>query len=436
MNSILSLAIKDLKLMARDKVGLFFIVGFPILMGVFFGLVMGGSGSSSSPMQVAVVDEDNSAMSKVFVGLLKENESVETVELGKAEAIDRVRQGKLVGVIVIPKEFGESAGFMWREGKPIGLAVDPSRSAEKGMLQGFVMEASGQLMAKRFQDAQGMRLMAQQAKSDIQGADDMPFAVKGAFLAMMSAVEGLADKVEQAEDSGEGDGDTGPSFQLAQIENISIEREIEPGSIADTISKQSSKWDITFPSGIMWGVLACTAGFAISIVRERKQGTMLRLMVAPMPRSYILAGKALACFLTVCAVVAFMVLLGMVLGMRPDNFIFLMIAMICVGFAFVGIMMTMSVIGNTEEAVSGAGWGACVVMSMFGGGMIPLAFMPSFMQALSNISPVKWGILALEGAIWRQFTLIEMLLPCGVLIAIGIAGFIIGLTVMRKSRAF
>ena len=86
----------------------------------------------------------------------------------------------------------------------------------------------------------------------------------------------------------------------------------------------------------------------------------------------------------------------------------------------------MSVIGKSEEAVSGAAWGANMLMAMFGGGMIPLAFMPQFMATLSVASPAKWSILALEGAIWRGFTPGEMLFPCGVLLVIGAACLVLG----------
>jgi ABC-2 type transport system permease protein len=72
-------------------------------------------------------------------------------------------------------------------------------------------------------------------------------------------------------------------------------------------------------------------------------------------------------------------------------------------------------------------------MAMFGGAMVPLAFMPRFMAALSQVSPVKSSILALEGAIWRGFTPSEMLLPCGVLIAVGAACLAIG-SIRFRSR--
>jgi ABC-2 type transport system permease protein len=196
-----------------------------------------------------------------------------------------------------------------------------------------------------------------------------------------------------------------------------------------------SQWDISFPQSMMWGVLACAATFAITIVRERKQGTLLRLAVAPVTRAQILAGKGTACFAAVVGVVTLMTVIGVALGMRPRSPMLLVLATLCVAFCFVGIMMLISVIGKTEEAVGGGGWGACVVMAMFGGGMIPLAFMPKFMSTIGNASPVKWSVLAMEGAIWRGFTLSEMLLPCGILLAVGAVCLTAGTVVLSRATS-
>ena len=82
MNQVLVMAIKDLRLLFRDKLGAFFIIGFPILMGIFFGMVMGGpsSGSSRAKMKIAIVDLDQSSLSAKFVSLLESNESIEVIE--------------------------------------------------------------------------------------------------------------------------------------------------------------------------------------------------------------------------------------------------------------------------------------------------------------------------------------------------------------------
>ena len=41
------MAVKDLRLMSRDWLGLFFIFGFPILMAVFFGAMYGRVGGEN-----------------------------------------------------------------------------------------------------------------------------------------------------------------------------------------------------------------------------------------------------------------------------------------------------------------------------------------------------------------------------------------------------
>jgi ABC-2 type transport system permease protein len=89
-------------------------------------------------------------------------------------------------------------------------------------------------------------------------------------------------------------------------------------------------------------------------------------------------------------------------------------------------MMLLSVLGKTQEAASGIGWAVLLIFSMLGGGMIPYFIMPSWMHTLSHLSPVKWSILALEGAIWRRFTVAEMALPCGILLCAGLVFFAIG----------
>jgi len=94
-------------------------------------------------------------------------------------------------------------------------------------------------------------------------------------------------------------------------------------------------------------------------------------------------------------------------------------------------MMTVAVLGKTEQAAGGLGWAIMMPLTMFGGGMVPLFVMPAWMQAVSNVSPVKWGILALEGATWRGFSAAEMALPIGVLVLVGLAGFALGVRLFR-----
>ncbi len=444
MNSVFKMALKDIKLLLRDRLGAFFIIGFPILMGLFFGLIMGGPPSGGGgTMKLALVDQDQSEISAQFVKSFQDNESVE-VELESLEtARESVRKGQRVGMVVLPSGFGETAGIFWEPPPRILVGMDPSRSAEAAMVQGFVMEAIGQLVGQRFNNPRQFQPFVQDAVKQVQQAEDLGLVRRQALLTLFTSFDKLLDSIEDLQSDDEADdespadgeasaGESGVNFQFADIQTLDVTRQIDPDSRQGQLSKLRSRWDISFPQAMIWGVLACVAGFAVSIARETTRGTMLRLQVAPVTRFQILTGKALACFLTVLGVIALLIALGIGLGLRPASFPKLLLAALSVAFCFVGIMMTMSVLGKTEESVGGIGWAVNMVMAMLGGGMIPVMFMPSFMQQLSVLSPVKWSILAMEGAIWRQFTLVELARPCGILVAVGLVGILVGTIILRR----
>ena len=114
MKTVFKMALKDLKLLLRDKMGAFFIIVFPILMGVFFGLMYGdGSGNDRSKIDIAIVDQDQSPMSEKFVANLSANEGLD-VEIDELEsARESVRLNRRVAMLVVPEGFGEKAGVFW-----------------------------------------------------------------------------------------------------------------------------------------------------------------------------------------------------------------------------------------------------------------------------------------------------------------------------------
>ncbi|MBS1110115.1 MAG: ybhR 1, partial [Anaeromyxobacteraceae bacterium] len=211
--------------------------------------------------------------------------------------------------------------------------------------------------------------------------------------------------------------------------------EIERREVKREKAGPRSAFDFTFPQGILWGVIGSALGFALSLVTERTRGTLLRLETSPLSRLDVMIGKALACFVTIVAVEFLLLLLGVVLfGIRPASWLLLLAAALAVAVCFVGIMMTVAVLGRTEQAAGGLGWAIMMPLTMFGGGMIPLFVMPAWMQTVSNVSPVKWGILALEGATWRGFSAAEMALPVGVPVLVGVAGLGLGVRLFRDGE--
>lgn len=369
MRTILTLALKDLRVMTRDWFGMFWIVVFPLIYALFFGAIFGGaSGGEGRSLKVAFIDEEDSAGSRAFGERLQERKSAITLQPSTpAEAMEAVRKGNLIAFVTVKSGFGQGGNPFTGGPRHLEIGIDPSRQAEGEMLKGLLMDAMF---------------------GDLKSLFSQP----------------------------------GKEWVKLDVQDVTRRR-----------SGPRAAWEVSFPQSVLWAIMGGATGFAISLVIERTQGTFLRLRTAPVSFMQLLAGKGLACFLTCAGVTVLLLVVGAVgLGLRLGNPLHLAAAVVCTALCFTGIMMWMSTLGKTEQGVAGAGWGIMMPMAMIGGGMVPLFVMPGWLQSVSHISPVKWGIYALEGAIWRDFSTTEMLLPCGILLAVGVVGFTLGVWTLSR----
>ncbi|MDP6958231.1 MAG: ABC transporter permease [Planctomycetota bacterium] len=411
------MARKDLRLLLRDKAGFFFTFFFPLIFAVFFGSIFGGIGSESASMKVVVVDEDQTEGSRAFIEELKSTEGLDISLASREEAVRLVRQGKQTAYVILPKEFGKSRQRMFWEMPPdLELGVDPARKAEGAMLEGILTQSLFKGMGETFQNPKKLQARIKQSLLMLR----MGGTLNPDQKRMERFLKDLDLYLEELPEKGEG---------AALDWNIGA---IKKSEIKEERSGPKNPFSISFPQAIIWGILGCVATFAVSLVTERSRGTLIRLRIAPIRRVQIIAGKGVACFVTTVLMSTVLLLLGaFVFDVRPASIPLLAMAVVSVSIGFVGIMMFLSVLGKTEAAAGGMGWAILTLFSMMGGGMMPLFFMPSWMQTVSHISPVKWAILALEGPIWRGFSFAEMITPCAILIGVGIVFFAVGTKAFR-----
>ncbi|BDG05427.1 ABC transporter permease [Anaeromyxobacter oryzae] len=419
LRPVLALARKDLVLLLRSRGHLFFSFGWPILMAVLFGLVFGGRAGGDGTITVAIVDEDGSPAAARLVARLRAEPALELVPAAGAEAERLVRSGERVAAIVVPAGYGDTADRLFR-GQPLRLEllVDPSRKAEAAMLEGVLTGAAFGTISEIFTDDARARALVDRSLADLRAAP----ADRQDRASLERLLRELGTFLDARPAAPAGAPSARPAFQPVAIARRALEaREARPGNA----------FDFTFPQGILWGVIGCALGFAQSLVGERTRGTLARLQVAPLSAAHVLAGKALACFVTIAALEAALLAAGRGLGMRPASWPLLAVAAVCVDACFVGIMMAVAAAGRDEQAAGGLGWALMMPLALFGGGMIPLFILPGWMQAVGAVSPVRWGILALEGAIWRGFGAAELARPCLVLLAFGAMGFALGARTFR-----
>jgi linearmycin/streptolysin S transport system permease protein len=420
MSKVIALALKDLRLLPRVKSGLFFTFAWPIIITVLFGFAFGGQNSNEqSKPRLSVVDQDNTDGSRAFVKRL--DASFDLSPMSAADAENAVRLGQRAAYIVLKPGFGEASERMfYGKSKEIELGVDPARQAEAGMIQGLLMKHASEDMQKMFGDPTASTRMVDEALAGMkQGGASAETAPVARFLTELKSY--VNNPAAQAGPPG---GVAARDWQPLKITSKDVARERRGPENA---------FDITFPQGVIWGLIGCVMTFGLSLVTERTHGTFVRLQMAPLTRAQILGGKALACFLTILLVELMLFGVATVFGVRPTSIPLLAVAGVSSALCFVGFMMLIASLGKTEQSAAGAGWAILMPLSMFGGAMVPTFVMPGWMQSLGYISPIRWAMLAIEGGVWRNFSPSEMVLPCAILITIGVACFAVGTYGLREA---
>jgi ABC-2 type transport system permease protein len=425
---VIAIAINDIRLLLRDKAAAFFTFLFPLLFAVFFTFVFRGGGGGGGAMKVAVLDEDGTKGSARLVSEIEADTAFKARRVTDSnEGRNLVRRGEVTALIVVPKGFEQGTNSMFTGGRvPLEAVVDPSRGAEAAMLTGKLTELAFRQMSSAFTDRARMQemLSASRERLAIVAPEGQPG--REAFTKFLDGADALSQELsrlatEEPSTKGTSPGDSAFNPVNVTISNLAIDRTGKPRSSAD----------FAFPQGIAWGLMGSVVGFAASIASERRRGTLVRLAISPLSRGQILAGKALGCFVTCVIVQVMLIAVALALGSRVGSWPMLALSVFSASAGFVGMAMGLAPFADSEEGAAGIARAVPMILAMIGGGTIPLAFMPPFFETLSSVSPFKWAIVAVEGGLWRGFTLREMLLPCGILLGVGALCFAVGVRRLR-----
>lgn len=423
MNAILLIAIKDLRLLVRDRADAFFTFVFPLLIALFFGYVFGGSGGSGT-MPIVIVNEDGRASSAWFAEqLTKAGGIAARAAPTRADGERLVRKGDVAACVIIPHGFEDSTKKVFSGGgMSLEAIVDPKRSAEAGLLEGRLNELGFRQLARTFTDPAMTTSFLESARQDVAKSTGLSPLQKSVFGTFFDSVSTLTNEVTSKTDadtasSGATDNTAGGGFRPVTI--TMHELQMDP-------NKPNNSFAVSFPQGVVWGLMGCVMAFGVSLVQERRRGTLLRLCVAPITRNQILLGKAAACFASCMLVQVILLVVARAMGVRIGHMAIMAASVVLTSAGFTGVMMLLAGLSRSEGAAQGLGRALLLVLALIGGGSIPLFFMPKLMQQISSVSPFKWATIAIENGLWRAEGWDAMLVPGGVLLAIGLAGFWIG----------
>jgi ABC-2 type transport system permease protein len=429
MRRILILALKDLKLALRDRLAAFFYFVFPVLYAILIGYMMSGIvglgvGMYRGTVSLAVVDEDQTEASTGFLNYLRDTEELKVHQTDLEKAEDMVRLRRCTAYLVLQKGFA-STDWLLAPGRQsqMRLVTDETRLAEGQIVRSMVY--------MRLMDFIRSRLLAGLASNPQQG-ERLRAVFRGYLKSDTQMDPGLREQLSGLLRSWE---------RAEAMQPASNERPPSDSTMASGAGRFKANGllrdicPVTFPQGVVWAMLFSAAFFAASLVYERTDGTLQRLRMAPLTRLQLLLGKGLACMMNGLAASMVLLIVGVLFfEIRPDSYGLLLLGLLTTALCFSGMMMLLASLGKTPAAEEGLALSVLLIMAMLGGAMVPEVVMPPFARTISYYVPVKWAIMAMEGPIRRDFSFAEMLPFYLKLTVFGMACYVAGVCVLRRTE--
>ncbi|MBW6510513.1 MAG: ABC transporter permease [Desulfuromonadaceae bacterium] len=196
------------------------------------------------------------------------------------------------------------------------------------------------------------------------------------------------------------------------------------------------------PAWTLFGMFFIVIPLAGTLIRERQEGTLTRLMTMPVANASLLLGKVFA-YLLIClvqfglmlAVGKFILpLLGtpvLELGSAP---LALLTVAISAALAACGYGILVGVLARSYDQASTFGAVSVVIAAALGGVMVPVYVMPRVMQDLSAISPLGWGLDAFLEIFVRGANLVSVLPQVAALVGFFLVCIVFASLVFRRWR--
>jgi ABC-2 type transport system permease protein len=412
---------KEFLLLTRDLGGLTILFVMPLVLIITITLIQDSSFKSiqESKIPILIVDNDKGMISStIFKGLRNQKLFEVIVKEKESEVEELVFKGTYQLAIVIPENLSRD------------LALKISQNVE-GVLSDFGME-------DKDTSATNIEIPTKEVRLYFDPAIRQSFkiSIKSGIDKMISKIE--TESIYKAFQEQLLDDDSSFTFNSEKLITFN---EITPKLKENDVLPNSAQHNV--PAWTLFAIFFIIVPLSINMVKEKSQGTFVRLRTNPVSYSIVLAGKTVV-FLMVCLIQFFlMVLIGVylfpVLGLPTlavsgKLFLAFLVALFS-GLAAVGLGLLLGTVAKSQEQAAPFGATFVVVLAALGGVWVPVFMMPNFMQIISNLSPMNWGLNAFYDVFLRNGGLLEILPEIGLLFLFFLATTIISIIYNNKKNA-
>jgi ABC-2 type transport system permease protein len=388
---------KDLILFLHDHRSVILTFLLPVILITLFAFAYGSIGSyngRSEPVKLLVTDLDKTTISKKIIYKIDSLEDIIVIVSDSIKSKELVIKGEYSCALIINKGFQDSLEF--GNAMPVEMVYDRSREMEISILQqnliSILMSSTSEIRIKKSIEEYMQELFP----------DDDNNISDNIFRTVMKN-----DSNKQA---------------IKWTPVVGIRNDTKLGLIQAVAG-----------TAILM-LLFSVAGVGTSILEERENGTINRLLYSPLKGSTILYSKMLfAFFISILQLTVMFLFAWLILNMDMRvNIPGLILMIIATSFAVSSLGIFMAAVAKTRQQAQNLSTIIILVMSAIGGSMIPLFIMPSILQKIALLSVNYWGIQGFYDLFWRALPLVEILPKILVLIGIGLIMTLSSIRLFKK----
>ena len=390
MHKLLASTYKEFLLLTRDVGGIAILFIMPLVLIVTITLIQDSTFKivSDTKIPILLVDNDKGSVSETINKGLEESNVFEVIKIKiEEDAKNLVFKGINQLAIIIPKD----------------LSSDLERKINQNVediLSKFGIEEEENREKESF--------ITKEVKLYFDPATQLAFksSVKNEIDKIISKIE--TQSIYNAFQKQITDG---PIEAIFDTENFISFKEILPKRDNEFIIPNSVQHNV--PAWTLFAIFFIIVPLSINMVKEKSQGTFVRLRTNPLSYLTVLGGKTVV-YLTVCLIqFILMLLIGVYLfpaiGLPTLNvsgkLTLLFTVAFFAGLAAIGLGLLLGTVAKTHEQSAPFGATLVVILAALGGVWVPVFVMPKLMQELSSISPMNWGLNAFYDVFLRNSSL-------------------------------
>jgi ABC-2 type transporter len=397
MSRFLASIRKEILLISRDWGGLLILFIMPLLLVITITLLQDGAFRNITEQKTAIilVDNDHGTVSQHIRKSMEESgfftifsdDAIRNLDEKKAKKI--VREGTFPIAIVLPPHLSED------------LESEVKQKVDR-ILSAFMEDTTDEQSIKPFEtkeihlyfDPTLPLSFKEMVKTHI---DKMMYQVENQFI--YTAFE---------KELGEG-----KQLPFPTGKSLVTFTEINPTSIGQIPNSVQHN----VPAWTLFAIFFISIPLSTNIIKERTQGTYIRLSTSPLSYGELLLAKVFVFLCISLLQFSLMLAIGMYifpyLGLPPleieGRIKILSLIALGAGLAAIGIGILLGTLCRTQEQSAPLGATLTVILAAIGGIWIPVFVMPSFMQVIAKLSPMNWALQAFYDVLLRQGSFVSVL---------------------------